>query len=465
MAANKNNVTLRSDITRPLSHAEMDANFAEVVALIDDANQRDGAISDISLRQQTQVYEAAVFGHSWAFLCHSGTAPNSFLKLWGVAQAIQAKLGGDVVFPQSLNYGVAGNTTAEMLARTDAAIADMQAKGCQMVVIPGLATNDRTASTITLKDSVSNAVTIIHKFKAAGIQVVLLSDAPRGGASALTGQALADHKAFYDWQVQSLSKSCAFVDIWEILVDASSEIYAPLAGVFYDGIHLSQIGAELVGSAAAPVVRRLIPTGGKYGALFDALVDADACVVPNAKLTGVSGAIAGNAYPVAGSVIADGWNAMGQNTVATMSTTWYKEVVDGDEWQCVRIQGTTSASAFSNIQLYRDVDLATLQVGDKVISRATVSSQGAGIVGLSLEQYVPANPAYYALVDGDFHDGTQAYPDKPLTVARVSPVYTHNVNGSTTVVLRELVKVTFAKGATVDVVVKIKEVGVFKVNI
>jgi len=431
--------------------------MTEIAALIGDASGHEHRLSVVDKRFAAKIHEVAVFGHSWAFLCHSATAPNSFIKSWGVAHATQARLGGDVVFPQELNYGIAGDTTAGMLGRCDAAIADMQSKGCSTVLIPGLATNDRSAS-LSVADSARNSVAIIKKFIDADFTVVVLSEAPRNGAYELTGQNLTNHTAFYEWGRNYLPSCCVFVDIWDTLSSGG----IPKPGMLHDGIHLSQIGADAVGKVIAAAIRDYVPLGGKLTRLFDALVAVDACSVKNPSMEGTSGTIPGNCYPSVGSVLATHWNGLGQNA-AGLTTHWYKEVEDGVTYQVVRITGNTAAGANPVIQIYQDVDLNTLVSGDKVVGRAYLDYEGQHIVGVSREQYVPASPAYYALVDGDYHDASQTLPSDKNIVARITPVYTHNVNGSTTIVLRQTLKIVLDKAKTVDVVVRVAELSAFKV--
>lgn len=405
-------------------------------------------------------FNAAVFGHSWAFLSHSGTAPNEFIKQWGIAHAIQSKMGGDIVFPANLNFGVAGSTSQSMVDRLPAAIADMKSKGCNLVIVPGTGTNDRTSG-FSVKQSKVNTVAIVHGFKHAGIDVVVLSEAPRGAPNALTGQALADHVEFYNWQVEELSKSCSVVDIWTTLVDPASEVHAPLPDVFSDGLHLTAIGAEMVADAASQAVGFFVKKD-IFSNMFDVMRDSGACLTVNPNFKGTGGTLHAALRATAGSVLGNSWATLAGNFPTTLNTTFWKESVEGVEHQCIRIFGTTHATLNTTIQIYSDIDLTMLGGSDKVRTRSRLISEGFGLVGLALEQYVPANPTYYNLIDGDPHDNSQDVPSKRIESCRITPAYTHG-GESTTIVLRPQLKFTMKRNAVVDVVVKIRSVESFKV--
>lgn len=414
-------------------------------------------------------FQVAIFGHSWAFLSHSGSANgNEFIKLWGVAHGIQSKMSGDVIFPRALNFGVAGCTTQDMIANQPAAIAAMKAAGCTLVVIPGTSTNDRT-SDFTVARSKQNVAAILQGFKRNGIDVVMLSEAPRGGSSgassALTGQRLANHIEMVKWQLEELSKICTVVDIFNPLVDISSGgAYLPKDGIMRDGLHLSEMGAELVGRLTVGAMRKYVPVGSA-GELIDLARTSGATFNTNPALTGTAGTMEAGVKAEAGSVVATGWNASGENFPATgLTTVWYKEKIGLEEYQCVRIRGQAPADNFPVVYFQQDQTIANLGASDTLQARATdLISHGTGLIGVGLEFVISTSKAFYLVQDGDVHDAARDYPSYHVRSCRLTPKYIHDTTVTNNLVRSEL-RITLKKGAAIDVVIKVGNLEVMKMG-
>lgn len=365
------------------------------------------------------------FGDSRIFLSWSGSGNNDFLKNYGIMFWTQAYSEGCCAAPVAYNGGVAGETTADMLARQPAYIASARAAGVNLVVVFA-STNDRTGDKLDLGTSKRNLVEIVRNFQLVGIDVIVISETPCGnGASQyeLTTSQAADHYAMHLWIERELSRMCAVVNAWDVWVDpASGTKYWPLAIMVRDGIHPSKIGAQVIGRLLARVVRsycRGLPERLESNVLFNAITNIKGSLSPNPLVLGTGGSIASNCNATAGSVLADNWGAE-CNNMTGLTTTWSKEVIDSTTWQKVLIAGNAGASA-PEITAFVDIPLSSLVNGDKVKATGLTISQGTGLAGVGLALLMV--PSYTQKLDGEDSDNSLPWPSERLPpLSRESPV-------------------------------------------
>lgn len=405
------------------------------------------------------------FGDSRIFLSNSGGGFNDFLKGFGIAHWVQSYSGGACIMPSALNGGVAGDTTSQMLIRQPAYITTAKAAGCNLVVVMG-STNDRTGNALELAQSKQNLREIVRSFQINGIDVILVSETPRGNGSSsyeLSTQAQRDdHYAMHVWIETEMSKICTVVNLWDQMVDpASGKLYYPRAETVRDGIHWSKIGAQLAGKGIGPAAARFtrgMPDLLLSNAAFSAS-NIRGTLTPNPLTIGTGGAISGNNNPAAGSQLAANWGAESSNMTG-LTTTWSKEVVDGVEWQKVRITGT-SGSTPPEITAFADVTLASLANGDKIKATGLVQSEGAGLGAVGLAMLMI--PKYAQKLDVDDSDPSLPWPSErlgPLPYETPALVY-QSADGHTLIRARVIINVR--PSMAVDATVWFTKTGVFKV--
>lgn len=406
------------------------------------------------------------FGDSRIFLSWSGSGNNDFLKNYGIMFWTQAFSDGCCAAPVAYNGGVAGETTADMLLRQPAYIANARAAGVNLVVIAA-STNDRTGDKLDLGTSKRNLVEIVRNFQLGGIDVIVISETPRGTGSSqyeLTPSQAADHYAMHLWIERELSRMCAVVNAWDLWVDpASGTKYWPLASMVRDGIHPTKIGAMVIGRLVARVARsycRGLPERLESNVLFNAISNIKGSLSTNPMMLGTGGYISGNSNATAGSVLADGWTTS-CNNMAGVATTWSKEVIDGTTWQKVLVTGTAGAIA-PEITVYSPVPLASLANGDKIKATGLFTSEGSGLAGVGLAIYM--EPSYSQKLDGDDSDNSLPWPKEKLgPLSRETPVLAF-LTSSNHQVIRTRVIINVQANTPVNATVWFTKTGAIKVT-
>lgn len=226
----------------------------------------------------------------------------------------------------ALNFGVSSNTTAQMLARVDAAIIDMIAAGVGTVGFLG-GTND----IISIADSSSNISQIVAKFRAAGIVVLLVTETPRDTENAL-------HLAIRDYcrTLNNPSNGIYTIDIWPTLANGDA---GALAGVTVDGIHLSVYGTRILGLALANKINALMNARDILPTANENSNAAGLNILTNAMLIGVGGTATNLEV---GSVVAASCSVNNTTTGALVTTSIGSR--GGYNTQRIVVTGTPTAA-------------------------------------------------------------------------------------------------------------------------
>lgn len=152
-----------------------------------------------------------------------------------------------------------------MLSRLDAVIAS----GAGHIVMCAPTANDRNG--MTAAQSVAALTTMIDRITAAGILLTILTDYPHGSAARTdmrlqntAAQPQIDAWALVNRWLLGLNGAggVRVIDTMAILGDFTSGFGQSAAGVLYDGLHMSTLGAYLVGRVLAREWRRLYPPAG-----------------------------------------------------------------------------------------------------------------------------------------------------------------------------------------------------------
>jgi lysophospholipase L1-like esterase len=370
-------------------------------------------------RAQACSRDVGIFGDSRAFLSHSGGQDgsgtnNNIMKGYGLAHWLQVYSQGAVRFPWSLNGGVAGDSTAQCLARQPAYITRLKTAGCNLVVMV-CGTNDRTGGNFDLGATKQNVREMVRNFQVAGISVILSNDTPRGNGSSsyeLTQQQWKDdHYAFSRWVLSDMSKMCAVLNTYDAWLDPNSgKNYYPLAGVTNDFIHPSKLGAQLWGKVGGPLLQlysRSLAHILESNAGYDATNNPNGALTLNPLMTGTGGYLDSNVNAMSGSVLAANWSAEGEN-MSGLTTQWSTETdANGVIWQKATVVGT-SGSSQPKISLFCNLDLNKLSNNDKVKATGLMRSKGAGLSAVSASLLM--TPSWTLKQDADDSDSALAWP-------------------------------------------------------
>lgn len=170
----------------------------------------------------------------------NNTAATVYYSIGHIAQA-QAYSGWNFDFTDALNFGVSGNTSAQILARVGDVVA---AAADRCILLAG--TNDLPVET-PAATVIANIADTVAALRAANIIVDLIPILPRSLNMTSTRYQLRK-----DINVGILAMAASGVNIVRAdlaILDTGSSDEAPLSGTTSDGLHPSTYGAMLVGKA------------------------------------------------------------------------------------------------------------------------------------------------------------------------------------------------------------------------
>lgn len=309
----------------------------------------------------------AVFGHSFAARFHyqyaNGTLGTTIGKTsFGGAAWIEALSGGRILMPLSLNFGVSGENTTQMLARCDAAVASAVAQKCSAVLFFGLF-NDAVATTAQIATTIANVTAIAQKWTDAGIQFIITGDYPAGSASLTTyrrtGNQLLGFMQIRRWILETLPTLITNVtvfDVWDQVGLWNSTTADVVSGYFDPADQLHPFSpfyrSVYVPRLLSILDRQLAPIQGfrstSNSESYDATYNRRGNLLSNGMFDGnVSG-------------VATGWTKTDATGITGTAT---KVVGTNIEWQQVSYTGTaTAAGAVSDVR--QNLSFTNIAAGD-----------------------------------------------------------------------------------------------------
>lgn len=166
------------------------------------------------------------------------------------------------------NAGVAGNTTAQMLARLQADVIDLAPAWCVVEVGPNDASGDVAVATTQ-----ANLTSIITTLQAAGIRVAVATPTTTTGHTAAQKQAVFDVARWLRSYALTENRSVVLADFLSVWADPATG--APVTVLTDDGSHPSADGAQRLGKVLAdalspfiPAVRHVATSNADTGNLF-----------------------------------------------------------------------------------------------------------------------------------------------------------------------------------------------------
>ncbi|AAY37803.1 SGNH/GDSL hydrolase family protein [Pseudomonas syringae] len=337
-----------------------------------------------------------LLGDSFSGNCHTIATTAFGTEAYGFAAWIAARTG---LFPSYLdNQGKLGDHTGQFLARLPACIASSTADLWLLLS----RTNDSTTAGMSLADTKANVMKIVTAFlDTPGKYLIVGTGTPRFGNRALTGQALADASAYKDWVVSYVSQFVPVVNIWDGFTEAMT----------VEGLHPNILGAEFISSRVVPIITANfefpgIPLPTDAGDIYSA-IRPFGCLNANPLLAGASGALPAGVNAVAGSVLADGYKAVGSG-LAGITTRWYKEPAAYGEAQCIELRGNMAAAGgYIYMQPTANVVQTNLAAGDviEMVSAVEIDGSSRGILAWEAELTITktvngaSSTSYYRSMD------------------------------------------------------------------
>jgi lysophospholipase L1-like esterase len=337
-----------------------------------------------------------LLGDSFSGNCHTIAATAFGTEAYGYAGWIAARTG---LFPSYVdNQGKLGDHTGQFLARLPACIASSTADLWLLLS----RTNDSTTAGMSLADTKANVTKILMAFlNTPGKYLIVGTGTPRFGNRALTGQALADAIAYKDWVLNYVSQFVPVVNIWDGFTEAMT----------VEGLHPNLLGAEFISSRVVPIITANfefpgIPLPTDAGDVYSA-IRPFGCLNANPLLAGTGGSLPAGVNAVAGSVLADGYKAVGSG-LAGITTRWYKEPAAYGETQCIELRGNMAAAGgYIYMQPTANVVQTNLAAGDviEMVSAVEIMGSSRGILAWEAELTITktvggaSSTSYYRSMD------------------------------------------------------------------
>lgn len=330
-------------------------------------------------------------------------------------------------FNNDRNFGVAGDTTAEVLARLPAALAASDAA----VWVVDCLTNDEPNG-ISLAQSKINYQTIISKIQDAGRIVTCIAPRPRDiTASGLTMTAAQyrKHEARRDWVMglHNPDNALLCVDMSRYLANPASTNGAMKAGFSYDGVHPGLLGGYWGGLALAELFGL-----GRDPGLFpfvDVLIDQNTDLF---HADNPNGAVNNNPMLQGGATIAVGYTAGGGSGITATASKVSPTGGRSDSQQIV-LSGTATGNT-DVYECHQTLPSANLTNGDVIEAYAEVeydNMSGVAAHSLVLVNTTGFTDVASALADStDINGIASVFPNGISGVLRTPKL---TVNNNTTI--------------------------------
>lgn len=271
---------------------------------------------------------------------------------------------------QALSFALAGETTAQTLARVPAVIA---AAPGSCIVLTG--TNDSSATT----DTLTNLESIVAQLLAANIVVFLIAETPRGEAAfpamRKVGNSLLWHLGIRNWCLAQKSRSpnLYVIDPWNTLANPATATGDIRTGYTTDGLHLNATGNLLLARLILPYLQQQLAfparqiTPASPADIYNVTYNPRGPLNSNPMMlsSGATGVKVGGAL----GTVADGYTL--NNQVVSGLTVTGSMVTDaaGFVWQQIVATGTPGDT--NQVQFYTDYT-ASVQPGDNIESVAAI---------------------------------------------------------------------------------------------
>lgn len=378
---------------------------------------------------------------------------NVFFKSMGLMHWLASASESRIFMPETLNKGVTGQTTSQILARIDTEIAAFQAGKVDAVfVICG--TND-WSSGATLPQVQANILQIGQRLVQANLFPIFIAECPRRSTDP---EAMKNnHYALHQWYLGELRAAGYFVcDVWDALCSDTDKRVIP-EGSTFDGQHGLPWWQKAFADLLWAQVRGVFQLPHQYpvtGDLWSASTPQGS-LTANPLLTGTGGSK--ETGPVTGQ-IATGFKVAATTDLTTVCSKEPHPLGYG-EVQVLRITSANVVDANSAVTFWIEPSAAPV-LNDNVKALCRVSYENAVLGTLNrVSLNLLSLPKFFSKVDGDAYGATTPLPEKHAG-SRETPVL---LIDSDTTNWRAYVSIQFIPGSRVDCTVRISQFKTFKV--
>ncbi|MDB5682027.1 MAG: hypothetical protein JWO16_1832, partial [Sphingomonas bacterium] len=185
------------------------------------------------------------------------------------------RCGYRVASPGTLNFGVNGERSDEILARYSAVLAAEPG----VIVLHSITTNDVKYPGLTKEQSLANVTSMVDQALAAYIPVIITTDVPRGNAAFPSQRYNSDQQAKSNWlrrQVMLLGarQGVTVIDGYRLTVDPASTTADAIANTKSDGLHSLHLEAKRYGDLIGDALAQIFPPWPRLPATNTDLYDA-----------------------------------------------------------------------------------------------------------------------------------------------------------------------------------------------
>ena len=269
--------------------------------------------------------------------------------------------GSKLYLPMGGNLGVGGQKTSEMVVRLKPLL-DLNPK----LVIIEAGTND-VGNSVPYLTIIRNLRLMYDTCIAANAKVIAVTIFPRFGSPALTAPNEVIRKQVNDW-----IKSQASSDI--LVVDA--EPFANNSSYYWDGLHLSSIGASVIGSLVASAINNIVKKTGSVSSLLT----TDNSYNPNLYFNGTGGAKLNGAT----GTVADSYWLRANDIGATVVGSIYTDSI-GNRSQEITVSGSYSGN-YKTIDVVLTTNSNMPSSGDLIeaIAEFEIVTNDPNIIGFTM---------------------------------------------------------------------------------
>lgn len=355
---------------------------------------------------------------------------------WAIPMA-----GNNCQLHQAAQYGVGGDTTAMLLARWGAVLAD-QASVIGLLI----GTNNFGSANLSLQKSIDDVTEMILRAKRAGKVIALANELPRVAPSGISGQQLQNLLDYHAWLTTApdLFSNVYGWNTWDAISDFS------VGAQSLDGLHQNTAGGFALAPGLADVLLRI------FGAcdLSRPVTSVDDTLNANPRMAGDTGS---KGSGVTGKLAAN-YSCTISGSMTGVSVDCEKEPDGDEEWQVFRITGTPGGTVGAiTLRPTTDLTLAAGAIYD-VRSRIRVEPGAVNLLTATPEARIDGSATIQTrAVDG--YAAPDVVPQAGYDLNLWTPPATVPGSGVTTI-RGQVVMTIGAAGTPVDATVKVKTMGV-----
>jgi lysophospholipase L1-like esterase len=417
----------------------------------------------------------AILGDSITEYCSGSRLPplSSPIQIWrndGYAAWLRILSNQRVNLPISNNYGVAGDTLAQILVRVPTIIAS----DVDYCVVEG-GTNDITLGT-SYSSMVSTWISIVTQLRDGGVIPIVTPIIPRGDA--VTTEQILKQLRFNNYvQEYALANGLIFVNWNKYLLDQTSATNAPLSGMLRsDNIHPGIPGGFWMGKALADELNLILPTretsmvhgpSDYYHATYNPTGNLlYTTTTSRGTMAGTGGtATANTGLTYVNNGLAAGWTALRGTSTSTCTETLSKEAktISGER-QVIQIAAGNDGGSDEVYNLRFSPSLTDIVEGDWFYGEATIEVSAAPTRVRSLEFYLFENRPSNAQtsIDNGSNDSLSGFlPAQTWTgTFRTEPIQRQS---DTTAIQANIRARLNASGSTAGITIKVGDMAVRKI--